>query len=187
MCVLLCWTIRVQGNPSQPTSLHYMSPYQLNDYAMALRAVGEIIQDYDSDKMFPALGFGAKLPPDGRVSHEFALVRRRLLSPISCIIQTSTHPPVCIHTSLIHLWKHLNLPVLPIRLANLHTTYRNLPVRLFRITKPRGRRNFLRILHQVIYSMKIYCAMAQKRKIKEEDGTVLLVLTVLKPFTKWWK
>ena len=65
------------GNPSQPTSLHYMSPYQLNAYAMALRAVGEIIQDYDSDKMFPALGFGAKLPPDGRVSHEFALVRRR--------------------------------------------------------------------------------------------------------------
>ncbi|KAF7228976.1 copine-8 [Nothobranchius furzeri] len=50
-----------------------MSPYQLNAYAMALKAVGEIIQDYDSDKMFPALGFGAKLPPDGRVSHEFAL------------------------------------------------------------------------------------------------------------------
>lgn len=51
-----------------------MNPYQLNAYAMALKAVGEIIQDYDSDKMFPALGFGAKLPPDGRVSHEFALV-----------------------------------------------------------------------------------------------------------------
>uniref|UniRef100_A0A8D2P2E5 Copine 8 n=1 Tax=Zosterops lateralis melanops TaxID=1220523 RepID=A0A8D2P2E5_ZOSLA len=60
-------------NPSQPTSLHYMNPYQLNAYGMALRAVGEIIQDYDSDKMFPALGFGARLPPDGRVSHEFAL------------------------------------------------------------------------------------------------------------------
>uniref|UniRef100_A0A8C7H0Y3 Copine 8 n=1 Tax=Oncorhynchus kisutch TaxID=8019 RepID=A0A8C7H0Y3_ONCKI len=57
----------------EPTSLHYMSPYQMNAYAMALKAVGEIIQDYDSDKMFPALGFGAKLPPDGRVSHEFAL------------------------------------------------------------------------------------------------------------------
>uniref|UniRef100_A0A8C5HZN7 Copine-8 n=1 Tax=Gouania willdenowi TaxID=441366 RepID=A0A8C5HZN7_GOUWI len=63
----------VYGNPAQPTSLHYMSPYQLNAYGMALKAVGEIIQDYDSDKMFPALGFGAKLPPDGRVSHEFAL------------------------------------------------------------------------------------------------------------------
>lgn len=43
---------------------------------MALKAVGEIIQDYDSDKMFPALGFGARLPPDGRVSHEFALVSK---------------------------------------------------------------------------------------------------------------
>uniref|UniRef100_A0A8C4P482 Copine-5-like n=1 Tax=Dromaius novaehollandiae TaxID=8790 RepID=A0A8C4P482_DRONO len=61
------------GNPSQSTSLHYMNPYQLNAYAMALKAVGEIIQDYDSDKMFPALGFGAKIPPDGRVSHEFPL------------------------------------------------------------------------------------------------------------------
>ncbi|XP_042191673.1 copine-8 isoform X1 [Callorhinchus milii] len=61
------------GHPAQPTSLHYMNPYQLNAYAMALKAVGEIIQDYDSDKMFPALGFGAKLPPDGRISHEFAL------------------------------------------------------------------------------------------------------------------
>lgn len=66
------------GNPSQPTSLHYMNPYQLNAYAMALRAVGEIIQDYDTDKMFPALGFGAKLPPHGRVSHEFALVSKSL-------------------------------------------------------------------------------------------------------------
>ncbi|XP_004558721.2 copine Va isoform X1 [Maylandia zebra] len=61
------------GNPSQSTSLHYMNPYQMNAYAMALKAVGEIIQDYDSDKMFPALGFGAKLPPDWRVSHEFPL------------------------------------------------------------------------------------------------------------------
>ncbi len=67
------------GNPSQPTSLHYMSPYHLNAYALALRAVGEIIQDYDSDKLFPALGFGAKLPPDGHVSHEFPLVRTLLL------------------------------------------------------------------------------------------------------------
>uniref|UniRef100_A0A3Q2R0A6 Copine VIII n=1 Tax=Fundulus heteroclitus TaxID=8078 RepID=A0A3Q2R0A6_FUNHE len=72
-CVFLRCSFWDPGNPSQPTSLHYMSPYQLNDYAMALRAIGEIIQDYDSDKMFPALGFGAKLPPDGRVSHEFPL------------------------------------------------------------------------------------------------------------------
>lgn len=71
------------GNPAQPTSLHYMSPYQLNAYAMALKAVGEIIQDYDSDKMFPALGFGAKLPPDGRISHEFALVWKHRLETMT--------------------------------------------------------------------------------------------------------
>uniref|UniRef100_A0A3B4WLV7 Copine family member 9 n=1 Tax=Seriola lalandi dorsalis TaxID=1841481 RepID=A0A3B4WLV7_SERLL len=58
---------------SSPTSLHYMSPYQMNAYAMALKAVGEIIQDYDSDKLFPAYGFGAKLPPDGKISHAFPL------------------------------------------------------------------------------------------------------------------
>uniref|UniRef100_A0A3Q4I1F0 C2 domain-containing protein n=1 Tax=Neolamprologus brichardi TaxID=32507 RepID=A0A3Q4I1F0_NEOBR len=62
-----------RSNPSQPTSLHYMSPYQMNAYAMALKAVGEIIQDYDSDKLFPAYGFGAKLPPDGKISHAFPL------------------------------------------------------------------------------------------------------------------
>uniref|UniRef100_A0A8I3WPG4 C2 domain-containing protein n=1 Tax=Callithrix jacchus TaxID=9483 RepID=A0A8I3WPG4_CALJA len=61
------------GNPLQSISLHYMSPYQLSAYAMALKAVGEIIQDYDSDKLFPAYGFGAKLPPEGRISHQFPL------------------------------------------------------------------------------------------------------------------
>lgn len=53
-----------------PTSLHFVSNYP-NPYEQALAAVGEIIQDYDSDKQFPVLGFGARLPPDGRVSHEF--------------------------------------------------------------------------------------------------------------------
>uniref|UniRef100_A0A8C9ZLZ2 Copine family member 9 n=1 Tax=Sander lucioperca TaxID=283035 RepID=A0A8C9ZLZ2_SANLU len=68
VCVCVC-----PGNPSQPTSLHYMNPYQMNAYAMALKAVGEIIQDYDSDKLFPAYGFGAKLPWDGKISHAFPL------------------------------------------------------------------------------------------------------------------
>uniref|UniRef100_UPI00358E73B8 copine-9 isoform X1 n=1 Tax=Myxine glutinosa TaxID=7769 RepID=UPI00358E73B8 len=61
------------GNPTQPTSLHYLCPYQPSAYALALRSVGNIIQDYDSDRLFPALGFGAKLPPDGHTSHEFPL------------------------------------------------------------------------------------------------------------------
>lgn len=51
--------------------MHYISEYSPNQYEQALRAVGDIIQDYDSDKMYPVLGFGARLPPDGRISHEF--------------------------------------------------------------------------------------------------------------------
>jgi len=59
------------GNPQSVASLHYTGSAVPNQYEQALTAVGEIIQDYDSDRLFPVLGFGARLPPDGRVSHEF--------------------------------------------------------------------------------------------------------------------
>ncbi|XP_066950988.1 copine-8-like isoform X1 [Macrobrachium rosenbergii] len=61
------------GDPKLPGSLHYFQPGVDNQYSLAIKAVGEIIQDYDSDKMFPALGFGGRLPPDWKVSHEFFL------------------------------------------------------------------------------------------------------------------
>ncbi|KAK7504633.1 hypothetical protein BaRGS_00004119 [Batillaria attramentaria] len=61
------------GNPKQPTSLHYIDPYRPNEYMQAIRAVGDVCQDYDTDKMFPALGFGARIPPNMEVSHEFAI------------------------------------------------------------------------------------------------------------------
>ncbi|XP_059090239.1 copine-8-like [Tigriopus californicus] len=62
------------GNPQHPSSLHHLRPGFLdNQYTAAIRACGEIIEDYDSDKMFPALGFGARVPPSGMVSHEFYL------------------------------------------------------------------------------------------------------------------
>ena len=51
------------GDPRDPKSLHYFDPvHQNNQYTNAIRAVGDIIQEYDSDKQFPAYGFGAKLP-----------------------------------------------------------------------------------------------------------------------------
>ena len=65
----------ILGNPTHSSSLHYINPYQPNHYEIAISSVGEVIQDYDFDKLFPVLGFGAKLPPDGRVSHEFSVVR----------------------------------------------------------------------------------------------------------------
>uniref|UniRef100_A0A8C8ZG26 Copine 7 n=1 Tax=Prolemur simus TaxID=1328070 RepID=A0A8C8ZG26_PROSS len=51
------------GDPRNSCSLHYINPYQPNEYLQALVSVGEICQDYDSDKRFSALGFGARIPP----------------------------------------------------------------------------------------------------------------------------
>ena len=62
------------GNPKSPQSLHYQDPSgRPNQYVTAINSVGGIVQDYDSDKMFPSLGFGARVPPTGVVSHEFFL------------------------------------------------------------------------------------------------------------------
>ncbi|CAM9203860.1 unnamed protein product [Lampetra fluviatilis] len=61
------------GDPQNSCSLHHIHPYQPNEYLKALVAVGEICQDYDSDKMFPAFGFGARIPPEYVVSHDFPL------------------------------------------------------------------------------------------------------------------
>jgi len=70
------------GMPDNPTSLHYMTenanPNQggamvpMNDYLQALYAVGQVLQDYDADRRFPAMGFGGKLLND-TVSFNFAL------------------------------------------------------------------------------------------------------------------
>lgn len=36
------------GDPNHPQSLHYMNPYEPNEYVKALVAVGEVCQDYDT-------------------------------------------------------------------------------------------------------------------------------------------
>ncbi|XP_058565197.1 copine-2 isoform X4 [Neofelis nebulosa] len=92
------------GNPLDPSSLHYINPMGTNEYLSAIWAVGQIIQDYDStwqfvlhttargflniDKMFPALGFGAQLPPDWKVS----MASPRHTRP-ACPTSASTAPP----------------------------------------------------------------------------------------------
>ncbi|KAI4378866.1 hypothetical protein MLD38_016290 [Melastoma candidum] len=61
------------GNPRTPDSLHYMDPSgRLNAYQRAISEVGEVIQFYDSDRRFPAWGFGGRTY-DGTVSHRFNL------------------------------------------------------------------------------------------------------------------
>lgn len=61
------------GDPRLSSSLHYISPQGVNEYLSAIWSVGLVVQDYDSDKMFPAFGFGAQIPPTWQVSHEFPL------------------------------------------------------------------------------------------------------------------
>ncbi|VYS45458.1 unnamed protein product [Arabidopsis thaliana] len=61
------------GDPRTPSSLHYIDPSgRLNSYQQAIMEVGEVIQFYDSDKRFPAWGFGGRTS-DGSVSHAFNL------------------------------------------------------------------------------------------------------------------
>ncbi|KAH9688646.1 protein BONZAI 3 [Citrus sinensis] len=61
------------GNPRNPNSLHYIDPSgRLNSYQQAITEIGEVIQFYDSDRRFPAWGFGGKTF-DGTVSHCFNL------------------------------------------------------------------------------------------------------------------
>ncbi|KNC75740.1 hypothetical protein SARC_11741, partial [Sphaeroforma arctica JP610] len=38
-----------------------------------MTAIGQVLACYDSDNKFPAYGFGARLPPDGEISHCFPL------------------------------------------------------------------------------------------------------------------
>ena len=61
------------GDPNLTSSLHYRNPYEPNEYAQAIKGVGDVLLCYDSDGMVPAYGFGAKIPPRGTVSHCFAI------------------------------------------------------------------------------------------------------------------
>uniref|UniRef100_A0A8C7YDN1 Copine VII n=1 Tax=Oryzias sinensis TaxID=183150 RepID=A0A8C7YDN1_9TELE len=60
------------GDPRNSCSLHYINPYQPNEYLKALIAVGEICQDYDRCVNLLFLRKGS-VEPAGTVSHDFAI------------------------------------------------------------------------------------------------------------------
>lgn len=61
------------GDPTMPQSLHYyLNPSARNPYETAIAAVAEVLAPYDHDGLFPAYGYGGKLP-SGATSHCFAL------------------------------------------------------------------------------------------------------------------
>lgn len=43
------------GDADWDQSLHYLRPGYLNDYQAAIRAVGDILNNYDSDKKYPGM------------------------------------------------------------------------------------------------------------------------------------
>jgi Copine/C2 domain len=59
------------GNPKTPGTLHYLGggKEQPNDYQKAIRAILNVLSQYDNDALYPVLGFGAKY--DGVVQHCF--------------------------------------------------------------------------------------------------------------------
>jgi len=61
------------GDPRLQNSLHYISDKSLNLYQCALKSVGQIVIDYDTDKIVPCYGFGAKLPGQNVANHCFPL------------------------------------------------------------------------------------------------------------------
>ena len=70
MVVAVDWT-GSNGNPAQPSSLHYRWEGKDNMYQQAIRSLGGVIDQYDTDKRYPAYGFGGR--KDGKVSHCFPL------------------------------------------------------------------------------------------------------------------
>lgn len=55
------------GDPCDDDSLHYISDHGDNQYETALKTVGNVLEHYDTDKMFPSYGFGCAYR--GEVNH----------------------------------------------------------------------------------------------------------------------
>ena len=56
-----------------PPSHTYTHTHQDNEYVQAIKSVASVLAPYDSDQLIPTFGFGARVPPDGQVSHCFPL------------------------------------------------------------------------------------------------------------------
>ena len=66
------------GNPTSKSSLHYVfDKHKLSPYQQAIRAVGNVVSNYDSDSQFPVYGFGGQYLQNNRTfsntSHSFNL------------------------------------------------------------------------------------------------------------------
>ncbi len=62
------------GNPAMPDTLHYIDPAgSLNPYQQTINSLAKVLEQYDSDKLLPSYGFGARGGAERKVSHCFPL------------------------------------------------------------------------------------------------------------------
>ncbi len=60
------------GDPKTPGTLHYHTPgSNSNAYQLAIQSIGNILQEYDTDRMYPTYGFGGFF--NNTVYHAFPL------------------------------------------------------------------------------------------------------------------
>jgi len=54
------------GDPQYPFSLHSIVSEEPNEYTKAIQAIGNVLEDYDSDKLFPVRSRTLIFVPHGR-------------------------------------------------------------------------------------------------------------------------
>ncbi|EER13961.1 copine, putative [Perkinsus marinus ATCC 50983] len=69
------------GDPRYDNSLHYHSNEVINDYIMAIRSVGGILEAYNNDNKYPVYGFGARLPPTYTLSSNCFSLKGNFFDP----------------------------------------------------------------------------------------------------------
>lgn len=57
----------------QAVNLEFVQQY-VNDVELAIKSIGEPLRYFNSTNSYTAFGFGARIPPHSRESHEFHLV-----------------------------------------------------------------------------------------------------------------
>ena len=130
-CVFAVDMSSTNGNPRDPKSLQFNSRTTPNEYVVALREVGRVLAQYDTDNKFPAYGFSACLPPQFHyMSYCFALsgsAEQPECNGIEGVIQSyyksldhvAPHQPCHLHPVIQHVVQQTSKK----DAANFHTSY----------------------------------------------------------------
>ena len=65
------------GESTNTNSLHYLSTNMQNEYERAIMSIGSILENYDSNKLYPLYGFGGVPKGELQTNHCFPLTGDR--------------------------------------------------------------------------------------------------------------